>query len=132
MNTPTLDFLTAAENTQIATDVAALLDDTQVSVAVTYNSFQSRTFNAAAGTTTPAWTAFSIRAIRNTLGARELAAGQGVYQAGDLVFVLDRAEMTNTPSVDDQIVLGSDTYKPGAWTTDPLGKTWRLVARRIK
>lgn len=130
MNSPTPDFLLARESTLIGTDIAALLDDQQLSVAVTYKEYTGRTFTPTTGATTNAYTSTALRAVRTSLSARELAAGAGVYQAGDVKFTFARSDLTWTPQLQDRIVEDGVTYSLVNWQTDILSMLWIVVARR--
>lgn len=131
MNRETLDFLSAEESTLISDDLADLMDDTTVSVAATYKDFVSRTFSPSAGTTTATYTDTALRGVRTTLGARELAAGNGLYQVGDVAFLLAQSDLAVTPHREDRMVVGALTYEVLTWQQDALGKTWRVVAREV-
>lgn len=131
MNVPTPDFLTAGERSLIGADVAALMDDTELSVAVTYRDFVSRALTPATGAYTETYSDLAIRAVRNVLSQRELALAEGLYQAGDVRFLFARSDLTITPAREDRIVHGGVTYEPRTWDTDPVGAFWNVVARRV-
>lgn len=131
MNREALDFLDAIERADIVSDIGDLLDDAQVSVAVTYRDFQSRTFDAAAGTAASTYTDTATRAVRVELGAREIQAGAGLYQVGDVAFILAQSDLAATPHREDRIVSGGVTYEVLTWAADALGLMWRVVARAI-
>ena len=130
MNSTSPDFITSRESTLIGTDVAALLDDTQLSVEVTYKEYTGRTFTPSTGATVNAYTSSTLRAARTTLSARELAAGTGIYQAGDVKFMFARSDLTLTPQLQDRIVIDGVTYSLVNWQTDILAMFWFVIARR--
>ena len=132
MNREAWDFLTGDERTAILDDVDELLDDTNLSVAITYRDFQSVTHTLTTGAYVTVYTDIALRALRSLLSAHEVAAGPGLYQMGDLAFLVAQAHLGVTPVREDRIVLGADTYELVTWTAGPIGATWRLVARRVK
>lgn len=131
MTLPRLDFLLGEELAQIGDDVTGLLADPQLSVAVTYQDFQSTTVNPGLGTDVRTYTDSSIRAIRNAVPSREVQASGGLYQMGDLRFMVARSDLPITPNSEDRLVDGALTYNLVSWDTDPLAKLWRLVARLV-
>lgn len=132
MNTPTTDFLTALEATDVTNDVADLMDDTHVSRAITYRDYQSATKTVSTGAYTTTYSDSSIRGIRTEVSAREVGAGEGLYQMGDLRYLLAQSDLSATPVREDRIVDGTTTYEVIAWSADPVNMTWVVVARRVK
>jgi hypothetical protein len=134
MNTPSTIFLTAGERAIIAADVVALIDDAQLSIAVSYGVYAGRSLNPATGAVTESRPVTSVRAIRNLLTAREIAAGAGLYQAGDVRFMLKAADLAARPKREDRLTSTADalTYEPVTWNLDPLGLIWNVVAREVK
>ena len=132
MRDDTVDFLLAAESLLIENDVAALMDDTQLSVAITYQAYAGVTHTVTTGAYTSTPTSSSIRAIRNVLESREVRASNGLYQLGDIRFMIARTDFTGTPTREDRIVQGSDTYELIDWETDPLSALWNIVARGVR
>ena len=131
MNEQAMDFLLASQSSLITTDLGDLMDDADVSTAITYRDYQSRTRTPSTGAYAATYTDSAIRAVRTELGAREIAAGAGLYQVGDAAFMLAQSDLPATPHREDRIVHGSDTYEVIAWQSDPISKTWRVVARRV-
>ena len=132
MNTPVVDYLTTRESTDITNDVADLMDDTQVSRAITYRDYQSATKTVSTGAYTTTYSDASIRGIRTEVSAREVGAGEGLYQMGDLRYLLAQSDLSATPTREDRIVDGSTTYEVIAWEADPISMTWTIIARRVK
>jgi len=132
VNTPVVDYLTTRESTDITNDVADLMDDTQVSRAITYRDYQSVSHTVSTGTYTPTYTDLSVRGVRTGLSAKEVAAGAGLYQMGDLRYFLAQSDLSATPTREDRIVDGSTTYEVIAWEADPISMTWTIIARRVK
>jgi len=128
---PRTDFLTPEELSQIGADVVDLFADSQLSVAITYRDFQSRTFTPGTGAATPTYTDYAIRAIRNMVPSREVQASQGLFQQGDLRFIIARQLLAVSPDKEDLIVDGSMTYNLVSWDTDPIAQLWRVVARLV-
>lgn len=125
------DFLTANEKAMITNDVSDLTSDTQISVAVTYQAFTSRgAFDPTTGQVVETYTESSIRAIRVPIGAREVAASNGMFQVGDYRYFIRSADVA-TPKKDDRIVDGSDTRYVVSFSTDPLGVFHAVVARSL-
>ena len=131
MTLPKTDFLSGEELTQVGADIVDLLGDTQISAAITYRRFTGNAFTPATGANTPSYTDTSLRAIRNAIPAREVAASEGLYKMKDLRFIIARAELSGEPTKDDRIVDGSDTYDLVDWDSDPVGVLWRIVARKV-
>lgn len=133
MNTPTTDYLTARESTDIGNDVADLMDDTHVSREITYRDYQSVSRTVSTGVYTTTYSDSTIRGIRTDLSAREVRAGEGLYQMGDLRYVLAQSDLSGiAPVREDRIVDGSTTYEIIAWAADPINMMWVVVARRVK
>lgn len=131
MTLPRMDFLSTEELAQINADVVDLLGDTQLSVAITFRDYQSRVFTPSTGVTVATYADYSIRAIRNAVPAREVQASLGLYQAGDLRFIISRALLPITPNKEDLIVDGASTYNLISWDSDPISQLWRIVARLV-
>jgi len=131
MNRDAMDYLTSEELVDIGADVADLLDDTQITVAITYRDFQSRVFTPGAGTAVATYTDTTTRAVRSKINAQEVQASQGLYQSTDVVFLLAQSDVPVTPHREDRLVIGSTTYEVLVWQGDALGATWRLVARQV-
>lgn len=128
---PRADFLMASELAQISDDVLGLFADSQLSMPITYRSFQSRTFTPSTGANVPTYTDYAIRAVRIVVPTREVQASQGLYQMGDLRFFIARSTLAATPDKEDVVIDGSNTYNLVSWDTDPLSQIWRVVARKV-
>jgi hypothetical protein len=131
MTLPRTDFLSVEELAQIRQDVRDLFADSQIAVPITYRSFQSSTFTPGTGAYTKTFTDTALTAVRNMVPEREVAAGQGLFQAGDLRFIIARALLPTSPAKEDELVDGASTYNVVAWDTDPVGALWRVVARKV-
>ena len=131
MREPATDFLSVIESTDIADDVADLMDDTQISRSITYRDFQSKTRTLSTGAYTSTYTDSAIRVVRTELSAREVRAGQGLFQQGDLRYLLAQSDLSVTPHREDRIVDGVDTYEVLHWEADPINVTWNVFARRV-
>ena len=133
MNNPTTDFLTAAEKALITSDVVFFNQDDEVGRDIEYKDFQSRTRTPSTGAMAPVYSDYDIRATRISLTAREIVAGNGLFQQGDVRYMLAQAQIPGvTPHREDRIVDGSDTYEVVDWSADPISATWNVVARRVK
>jgi hypothetical protein len=128
---PRTDFLTAEEQAQIADDVLGLFADAHLSVPITYRSYQSRVFVPSTGVTTITYSDTSVRAVRLEVPTREVVASQGLFQQGDLRFVIARATLPTTPNKEDRLVDGAAVYSLVSWNTDALSQLWRVVARLV-
>lgn len=128
---PRVDFLSGEELAQIADDILGVFADPQLTVSVTYRSFQSRTFTPSTGETTATYTDTVLRAFRQNVPTREIAASQGLYQQGDLRFMIARASLAQTPDKEDRLVDGANTYSLVSWDTDAISQLWRVVARLV-
>jgi hypothetical protein len=124
-------YLSAGDRAQMASDLTALTADVRLGVAVTYRDHTGRTFTPSTGAYAGTYTETAIRAVRTLLTDKELRAGDGAYQAGDVVFLFDRVSLTVTPAREDRIVQGGVTYEVLASDTDPAGLLWRIVARKV-
>lgn len=131
MNQERMDYLTTYERGRISADVRDLLDDADLSVAITYKRFVSRVLTPSTGQYTTTYTNLGIRAIRNELSAKEVVAGAGQYQMGDVHYMIAVADQSQAPSREDRIVEGSDTFEVRAWYADPLKAVWDVVARKV-
>ncbi len=128
---PIGDFLTTDEASLMSADVAGLMDDTTLSVSISYRDVGAPTFTPSTGAMTANETAYAIRAIRNVVSTRELAAALGKFQQGDVRYLIARSDLTITPSREDRIVDSDDTYELIDWNTDPLRLVWRVYARKV-
>lgn len=131
MTLPHTDFLFGSELAQIRQDVTDLFADSELAVSITYRSFQGSVFTPGTGAYTKTFTDTSLTAVRNMVPEREVVAGQGLFQAGDLRFIVARALLPASPAKEDELVDGSSTYNVISWDTDPLGALWRIVARKV-
>lgn len=130
MTLPRIDFLSSEELSQIAADVSSLITDPELTKPVTYRNFQSTSFTPSTGMQTATYTDSSLRVIRNNVTTREVAASNGLYQMGDVLFTFDRATFSAiTPNREDRIVDDNETWGVVSWTTDPIQRLWRVVAR---
>jgi hypothetical protein len=128
-----LDFVLPSEATLMAADAAGVTADPQLGLTITYRSFTGRTFDPARGTWTPGSTDQVLRAIRNNLSQAEIAASAGVFQSGDVRYLVTRATLLATPGTDDKIVDSSgNVYDMVRWDTDPANLFWRFVMRLVK
>ena len=107
------------------------MDDTQISRSITYRDFQSKTRTLSTGAYTSTYTDSAIRVVRTELSAREVRAGQGLFQQGDLRYLLAQSDLSVTPHREDRIVDGSDTYEVLHWAAAPITATWNVFARRV-
>ena len=132
MNTSALNFLTSDESDAIVGDVAALMDDTDVSRAITYRDFVSMTRTPSTGASTPSYTNYTIRGVRTDLSAREVAAGAGLYQIGDIEYIFAQSDLPIVPHREDRIFDDPYTYEVIHWASDPLSVKHHIIARRVK
>jgi len=128
------DFLSTTEVADIERDVSDLMDDVHLSVVLTYRDFLSMTRTVSTGAFTPAYQDTQIRGIRNEVSAREVAAGAGLYQVGDIAFLVAQSDLPNVtaPVREDRLQVEGTTYELVHWSGDPISRLWRLIARRVK
>jgi hypothetical protein len=124
-----MDFLTAEEKLLMQTDATDLIGDLELSPPITYRAHGGQTFVPSTGQVIVTWTDFTIGAIRNELSAREVAASNGLYQMGDLRFLIRRSLLPVTPDKEDRIIVDGVTYEIVSWGSDPIELFWRMVAR---
>jgi len=122
------DFLAAAELTGIKDDIAALLDDAQVTVAITYRTIVT-SFDPTTGLETQTATDISARGILGEYNIQELSLSGGLLQQGDIFIFVDQADVPTTPTVNDRVIIDSVTYEVVHWETDPLQAFWRIGLR---
>ena len=127
-----LDMLTVTEKNTIVSDIGATVDDTDLSQAATYRDYVSNAFTPSTGAYTPTYTDTTLRVLRGRVSLQEIAASGGLYQRGDVRFLVDRVDLTVTPTREDRLVLGGDTYEIVDWSTDPISALWLIVARLVK
>lgn len=127
-----LDFLMPTELALILQDAAGITSDPQIAQPITYKSFQGRTFVPSTGLWTSTFTDYSIRAIRNTLSAAELAVAGGQYQGDDIRYLIAQVDIPE-PQDDDLLVSADGSrYRMVGWDTDPINAFWAIVVRLVK
>lgn len=131
MTLPRVDFLFPNERLLILQDVADLTTDPSVGVSVTYRRLTGRSFTPSTGANTPTYTDTALRAVRNMVSAQQVAVSNGLYQMGDVRYMIERAALTGDPIKEDLVVEGGVTYGLVSVDSDPLSAFWRLVARRV-
>lgn len=131
MNQGSLEFLTASEKALIHADVAAAMDDTDLSIAVTYRRVTGQVFVPTTGEHLPKETGTAMRALRTELKHQELFAAQGLYQQGDIAFLFSRRDITWTPTREDYLLIGTEKWEIVAFNGDPVLAMWRIVARKV-
>lgn len=126
-----IDFVLPDEVTLMQQDAAGVTADPQLGLTITYRSYTGRTFVPSTGAWTPNYTDQALRAIRNNLKASEIAASGGVYQEGDVRYLIAKA--IATPGTDDKVEDSDGVlFDMVQWDTDPANLFWRLVMRRVK
>ena len=125
------NFLTTAERALMQQDGSDLTTNPILSPPITYRSYQSRTFTPSTGAYVATYGDTTVGAIRSELSSREVAASQGLYQQGDLRFVILRAALTPAPGKEDKIIADGAEYDVKGWDSDPIALLWRIVARRV-
>lgn len=126
-----MDFLLADERTLMFADVADLVTDGQLGVALLYKDVGAPVLDVTTGQYTPTVTEYAIQAVRSEVVAGEALASGGKYQMGDVRYLVARNTLTATPTREDRIVEGTDTYEIVDWRSDPIGLTWRIIARKV-
>lgn len=126
-----MDFLTAGELALIRGDVTDLTSDVQINATITYRAFQSRTFTPSTGEYTLTYTDTVLGAIRNEVPMSEVVASDGLYERGDLKFIINRPLLPSEPGKEDRILDGSTVYDLVTWDSDPISALWRIVARKV-
>lgn len=126
-----IDYLTPQEDALLNSDFAALVDDTDISLAVVYRRFGSTTFVPSTGEHLPHETSYSVRAVRTELKHQELFAAQGLYQQGDIAFLFSRRDISFTPTREDYLLIGTEKWEIVNFNGDPVNVFWRIVARKV-
>lgn len=126
-----MDFLTDDERALMFADVADLTTDGQLGVTLLYRDVGAPTFNPATGAHTANDVEYGAQAIRNEITAKEADVSGGQYQTGDVRYLVARATLPITPAREDRIVEGGDTHEIIDWRSDPVGLTWRIIARKV-
>lgn len=116
----------------IAGDVVDLMGDPSLAVTITYKAFQSRTFTPETGASTVTYADTTLGAIRNEIPSKEVQAAAGLYQQGDLRFIIARAQLIPAPGREDLILDAGIVYNLVAWDSDPVSALWRIVARKVR
>lgn len=131
MTSPTPDLLTADELTNIKADLSAIIDDVQLSVALTYKAFSSQTRTLGTGVLAITTTNTTLRAIKRTFSVREVASSGGLIQLGDLEYVIDAADLGAEPKTSDQVTEGSTTVNVMRWRKDDFGISYLVQVRKV-
>lgn len=131
MTSPTPDLLTADELTNVKADLSAIIDDAQLSVALTYKAFSSQTRTLGTGALTITTTNTSLRAIKRIFSVREIAASGGLIQEGDIEYLIDAADLSAEPKTNDQITEGSTTLSVIRWRKDDFGISYLVQVRKV-
>ena len=92
-----IDFVLPDEVTMMRQDAAGVTADPQLGLTITYRSYTGRTFTPSTGSWTPIYADQVLRAIRNNLKASEIAASGGVYQEGDVRYLITKATLVAVP-----------------------------------
>ena len=129
MNNLVPDFLTANEKTMIAEDIDAATADSQISESITYSALGTSSYNAASGVMDRNDTDSTINAIKGAISTKEIADSNGLLSIGDIRWLIDRADLTTTPTIGDRITYGSDIYEVVAYEAGQLDKHWRITTR---
>ena len=130
MNQTKPAFLLPEELAMIRSDLVELMADNELNVSTTYRDFQGETFTPSTGAVTPSYTDYSLKAIMIELRAREVRAGNGLYQLGDFRFHYNAQELIVEPAREDRIVYDGHTYELVKWYSDTIKGLWSIVARR--
>ena len=125
------DFLTVEEKALIVADFGDLIDDTEVGVTVTYQVFVSKgAFDPATGQIALTFTSSSLRTFRSALRDREVQESGGLYQSGDVRYLIKRSDITS-PKKDDRIVDGAITRYVIEAGTDVSDTFHAIVCRNL-
>lgn len=125
------DFLTAEEKTLIVADFGDLINDPEVGVDITYEVFVSKgAFNPSTGQVTLTFTSFPLRAFRSALRDREIAESGGLYQSGDVRYLIRRSDVV-APKKDDRIIDGIKTRYVIEVGTDVSDTFHAVVGRNL-
>lgn len=131
MSLPRVDFLFPSERLLILQDAADVTGDPSLGISVTYRHLTGRSFTPSTGAMTPTYTDTTLSAIRNVISAQQVAVSNGLYQMGDIRYLIERADLASDPGKEDQIVEGGVTYGIVSVDSDPVSAFWRVVARRL-
>ena len=127
-----LDFLFANERTMILADAAGVVSDPQLGQAITYRSYQGRSFVPSTGLWTSTFSEIAIRAIRHTMSAEELELSGGQYQGDDIRYLIAQAHIPEPQDEDQVIATDGSVYRMVGWDTDPLDAFWAVTVRLVK
>jgi len=125
-------FMTARERDLIRNDAHALVTDAMMSFPATYRDFQGSTFSPTLGTSVDSYIDLSITVHRGSVSAEEIAAAAGLYQRGDVRFLVERSMLMIPPAREDRIVVGTQTYELLDWASDPINALWAITARLVR
>lgn len=133
MQTPRPDILSNFEVDQIGADTRALIDDPDLSVSVTYKSFDSQTFDAETGSQTTTTTDTSTTALRTVVSAEKMDRVSGTLQTlnvevGDRLYLIDAGDIAE-PTTEDLIAEGGTDREVVGWKTDTLGQFYWVACR---
>lgn len=132
MNPPSLDYLTVPERTLMETDAIGVATDPSLGVPLTYRDFQGTTFNPATGAHTDTFTDYVLTALRTRVTDREIIAGAGLYQRGDVRFMIPLGSLSIVPEKEDRITDASgNVYELLSWDRDALSVFMVFVARKV-
>ena len=129
MQAPRIDALSAFEKDEILATARDLLDDPQIRTSVTYRAMGAASYNVNTGVQARNDTSTSINAISRLVTAEEVARGGGTLQAGDRMYLVDAADISE-PNKSDEIDDGDQVWTVRQWKIDALGHFYHITARR--
>ena len=124
------DILSADLKAQITSDISYLLSDAQVASSVTVKTPTGVTMTASTGSSVLTFTTDTVNGTLQALTQSEIASSGNFYQQNDRMLRMASANLSIAPTIDTQIVSGSDTYQVISADLDILGLMWVLVIRR--
>ena len=129
MLSPRMDLIDPHLKSELQSSMRDMMDDAEQKVSITYSSLTSIAYNTDTGKSTRTETDDTVNAIRHIVTASELQAGDGSpYQAGDRIYVVDAADLTNTPNAEDRITDAGETLQVTRVEGDVLEHLYTIIA----
>lgn len=131
MDAPQPDYLTSAEKTALSDSVGSLLDDTEITVEVTYEAHGGSSVNLESGDVTDSDDTATFQAGRREVTAEEAERSGGRLEVRDRIYVFEQENLPtghDTPGQQDRIVEGGSTYQVKSWQSDVLSDVFVVVA----
>ena len=108
-----------------------LTSDPNLSVSIGYVHVTAATTNLANGLQVRTENTDTITVIRRVMTESDLHTAPGFVQVGDILFLIDAADLTSDPTTKDRITEGAKKFEVISFESDPPETAWRLIAREI-